>query len=121
MISSIFFTVLATLVYLGYLPFALFGVYLFISAVTFAEYALDKSAAKKNRWRTSENTLHMLSLIGGWPGALAAQRILRHKNKKYSFQWMFWSTVFLNLCGLVGLLTTGGANAMLVFFAKFGG
>ncbi len=119
--ASAFFTVLAVLVYLGYLPFALFGVYLFISAVTFAEYALDKSAAKKNRWRTSEKTLHILSLVGGWPGALAAQRMLRHKNKKYSFQWMFWCTVFLNLCGLVGLLATGGANAMLVFLSQLGG
>ena len=120
MISSVFFTVLATLVYLGYLPFALFGVYLFISAVTFAEYALDKSAAKKNRWRTSENTLHMLSLVGGWPGALAAQRMLRHKNKKYSFQWIFWCTVVLNVTGLIGLLTSGGARAMQVFLSQWG-
>ncbi|MCZ8014240.1 MAG: DUF1294 domain-containing protein [Limnobacter sp.] len=88
--------------------------------MTFAEYALDKSAAKKNRWRTSENTLHILSLVGGWPGALAAQRMLRHKNKKYSFQWIFWCTVVLNVTGLIGLLTSGGARAMQVFLSQWG-
>ena len=28
-------------------------------------YAMDKSAAQRNAWRTKESTLHMLSLLGG--------------------------------------------------------
>ena len=47
-------------------------VYIGLSMFTFLMYAWDKSAAQKSEWRTSEKTLHLLSLIGGWPGALVA-------------------------------------------------
>ncbi|WP_256354342.1 cold shock and DUF1294 domain-containing protein [Variovorax sp. dw_308] len=46
------------------------AVLLVISLSTFFIYGLDKSAAEAGRWRTSETTLHMLSLLGGWPGRL---------------------------------------------------
>ena len=41
-------------------------------------YAVDKSAALANasgkrRQRTAENTLHLFSMCGGWPGALVAR------------------------------------------------
>jgi len=35
--------------------------------ITFLVYALDKSAARRDRWRTRESTLHLLSLIGAGP------------------------------------------------------
>jgi uncharacterized membrane protein YsdA (DUF1294 family) len=51
----------------------------------------------------------MIALLGGWPGALLAQKLLRHKSKKQSFQVVFWATVLLN-CGVLGwLLTSKGA------------
>src|SRR5690606_34065621 len=53
-------------------------VYLIASAIAFVAYALDKSAAKNGTWRTSESTLHVLAIAGGWPGALLAQQLLRH-------------------------------------------
>ncbi|MDP3638593.1 MAG: DUF1294 domain-containing protein, partial [Azonexus sp.] len=71
-------------------------------------YALDKSAAQGGRWRTQESTLHLLALIGGWPGALIAQNRLRHKSRKTSFQLVFWMTVLLNCGGLGWLLSTPG-------------
>ncbi len=74
--------------------------YFMISVVTFIIYAIDKSAAKQNGWRIQVNTLHMLSLVGGWPGALIAQRMLRHKTQKTSFQIIYWATVGFNLAGL---------------------
>lgn len=59
-----------------------------------------------------ETALHVFSLIGGWPGALVAQRVLRHKTKKRSFQIEFWVTVILN-CGALGwLFTSPGAQAL---------
>jgi len=51
--------------------------------------AFSKSAARKGAWRTQESTLHLLSLVGGWPGALVAQQKLRHKSKKQSFRFVF--------------------------------
>ncbi|WP_443082025.1 DUF1294 domain-containing protein [Synechococcus sp. BA-132 BA5] len=45
-------------------------VYIGLSFLTFLVYAVDKSAAINGRWRTPEKTLHLLSVGGGWPGAL---------------------------------------------------
>ncbi len=97
-------------VFFGKLPTAVLALYVVASIVTFIVYAFDKSAAQRNRWRTPESNLHLFALIGGWPGALAAQRLLRHKSKKASFQIVFWATVFLN-CGVLGwLFTPSGAT-----------
>lgn len=86
-------------------PRIIISVYFIASIITFIVYALDKSAAKSNRWRIKENTLHLCDLIGGWPGALLAQRLFRHKTKKTSFQITFWITVVSNV----------GANGWLLF------
>jgi uncharacterized membrane protein YsdA (DUF1294 family) len=91
---------LAELALQGTLPFMVLGIYAIASSVTFVAYALDKSAAKQNKWRTAEATLHIFALVGGWPGALVAQRWLRHKSKKLSFQIVFWMTVLLNCLAL---------------------
>lgn len=71
------------------------------SVVAFVAYAFDKSAARSGRWRTSEATLHGLGLACGWPGALLAQQLLRHKTAKPSFIATFWATVVLNVAGFV--------------------
>lgn len=92
----------------GKVPFGVLWLYIGASVVAYLAYAVDKSAAINNRWRTQENTLHMFGLIGGWPGALAAQRILRHKSKKASFQAMFWTTVVMNCFGFGWLLSSYG-------------
>ncbi len=76
-------------------------VYSVSSLITFLAYALDKSAAIRQQWRTSESTLHTLSLACGWPGALLAQQVLRHKTSKESFIAGYWVTVLLNVAGFV--------------------
>jgi uncharacterized membrane protein YsdA (DUF1294 family) len=68
-----------------------------LNLLTFALYARDKHAARTGQRRTPENTLHLLSLLGGWPGAWLAQGLLRHKTAKRSFQLVFWLTVAGNL------------------------
>lgn len=70
--------------------------YLLMSAVTFLVYALDKRAARRGAWRVRESTLHSLALLGGWPGAIAAQQLLRHKTRARPFRRLFWATVVLN-------------------------
>ena len=56
----------------------------------------DKRSARRGQWRTPENTLHAVELLGGWPGALLAQRLLRHKTRKVSYQAVFWGIVALH-------------------------
>lgn len=80
--------------------------YVIAATVTFIAYALDKAAAKKSLRRTSENTLHLLALIGGWPGAMIAQKLLRHKSIKKEFRLVFWVTVGINLF-VLGWLVLG--------------
>lgn len=68
-----------------------------LSFVTFLAYWRDKNAAERGAWRTSEQTLHALSLAGGWPGAWLAQRLLRHKSRKTSFRTVYWGTVVAHI------------------------
>ncbi|HBH72150.1 MAG TPA: hypothetical protein DDY43_01605 [Synechococcales bacterium UBA10510] len=44
--------------------------------------------------------LHLLALLGGWPGGLIARHKLRHKTIKQPFRFIFWCTVVLNCLGL---------------------
>jgi len=79
-------------------------VYLVMSAVSFAVYAADKAAAPSGGRRVPENTLHVLALLGGWPGALIAQRLFAHKTRKTGFLVLFWLTVAANLAALAWYL-----------------
>lgn len=93
----------------GLLPPAVPVFYIGLSLFAYLVYALDKSAARAGAWRTAENRLHILALLGGWPGALIAQQVLRHKSRKASFRFTFWVTVVVNCAALAWLFTPGGA------------
>lgn len=95
---------------LGAAPGYALGLYAFLSAWLFALYAFDKAAARAGRRRTAEATLHLLALAGGWPGALLAQRVLRHKTRKQPFQRVFWGTVAGNCVLLVLILAAAAAT-----------
>jgi uncharacterized membrane protein YsdA (DUF1294 family)/cold shock CspA family protein len=114
----VIFGVLAALGVADRLPIALLWIYLLASAITFCVYAMDKSAARSGRWRTSEGTLHMLALCGGWPGALLGRSKLRHKSRKTSFSMVFWLTVIINCAALAWLLTPDGAQALDSFIRQ---
>jgi uncharacterized membrane protein YsdA (DUF1294 family)/cold shock CspA family protein len=112
LLAVLFFVFVGALALAGRLPPVVVGVYAGASLLAFVVYAWDKSAAQGGHWRTAESTLHMIALFGGWPGALVAQRVLRHKSSKASFQTTFWATVLIN-CGVLGwLLTAKGAVAL---------
>jgi uncharacterized membrane protein YsdA (DUF1294 family)/cold shock CspA family protein len=102
------------------MPIQILYLYLAASVFTFLVYAKDKRAARRGRWRTKENTLHTLALIGGWPGALIAQQKLRHKSRKNTFQFMFWTTVVLNCVAFGWLFTTQGAEMLRVLVEASG-
>ncbi len=63
------------------------------SLLAFPLYWRDKRNALRGGWRTPESRLHLVELLGGWPGALIAQQWLRHKTRKWSFQLVFWLIV----------------------------
>lgn len=79
--------------------YALFGL------LAIMAYGFDKYAAIKGHWRVQESTLHLLSLLGGWIGALVAQKVFHHKLSKKRFMLVFWASVFVNLLGLILLIS----------------
>ena len=81
---------------------ALYGV---MSVIAFFAYGFDKAAALRGGRRVSEQTLLTLGFAGGWPGALVAQQIFRHKTRKRSFRRRFWARVVVNVL-LLGALVT---------------
>ena len=96
----------------GKVPLLLCAWYGALSLAAYIAYWTDKTAARQDRWRTPENTLHLLGLAGGWPGALAAQYVLRHKSKKASFLAAFWVTVAVNAGALAWLLRADAAAGL---------
>jgi uncharacterized membrane protein YsdA (DUF1294 family) len=67
-----------------------------VSVLAFFLYWADKRKARADAWRIPENVLHAVELAGGWPGALIAQQVFRHKTRKVSFQILFWVIVALH-------------------------
>lgn len=88
------------------------GVYGLVSLLTFVLYGLDKRAARRGAWRTAEARLHFFELCGGWPGALLAQRMFRHKTRKVPFLVVFAFAVIANLAALGWLLYADAGEAL---------
>jgi uncharacterized membrane protein YsdA (DUF1294 family) len=103
-VPALFLGSLGLVALVGGLPLWVPSLYLLASLAAFGLYGLDKWAARTDRWRTAESTLHLLALLGGWPGALIAQQAFRHKTRKASFRVVFWATVALNCVALAVLL-----------------
>jgi uncharacterized membrane protein YsdA (DUF1294 family) len=95
-LACVFLALVAGLAVVGDLPTAAAITYFAASLTTFVLYRADKTAAVNGQRRTAEDTLLVLGLLGGWPGALVAQQVLRHKSCEGSFQMMFWATVVIN-------------------------
>ncbi len=97
-------------------PFAL--AYAGMSLITIAVYRHDKAAAVADEWRVKEHTLHALELFGGWPGALVAQHLLRHKVKKPSYQLVFWLIVVIHCAGWYAVKSEGAVPQALDLLPK---
>ena len=74
---------------------------LVMSLASFFAYGWDKGQAANGGRRISEQTLHLMAFLGGWPGAFLGQRQYRHKTQKMSFRIVFWIGVVLHV-GIVG-------------------
>ena len=85
-----------------------------VSVLAFFLYWADKRKARADAWRTPENILHAVELAGGWPGALIAQQVFRHKTRKVSFQVLFWMIVALHQVFWIDQLFLG-SNLLALF------
>ncbi|TMM50594.1 DUF1294 domain-containing protein [Sulfitobacter sabulilitoris] len=56
-----------------------------INATAYLVFAWDKHRSVHGLWRVSEQTLLLVSMMGGSPGAKLAQKRLRHKTRKQPF------------------------------------
>jgi len=101
-------------VWQGLLPLQpLVLVYTAMSLVTLAAYHHDKAAARAGARRIPEASLHLLELLGGWPGALLAQIVFWHKVKKLSYQLVFWLIVIAHCTAFVVLHREGAGLGAL--------
>ncbi len=94
--ATLFIGIIAILTLSNYITRSVFLYYIGINIITFLFYVYDKTAAQSDMWRIKEDTLHLLSISGGWAGALIAQDIFRHKTQKKAFRTTFYMTVFIN-------------------------
>ena len=103
-----FFALLGWWVAGAKLPSLVILVYGGASLCALVIYAIDKSAAEAGEDRVPEKMLHLVSLVCGWPGALIARHLLRHKTVKQPFRTYFWATVVLNCLLLAWMFTPQG-------------
>ena len=57
-----------------------------VNVVTFILYGVDKSRAKKGRWRIPEKTLLLLPLLGGSVGGILGMAAFHHKTRHWYFR-----------------------------------
>ena len=107
-----FYGVLILLAATNKLSWLVVAWYAALGIITYAMYAKDKAAAQSGDWRTPESTLHLLSALGGWVGAMVAQTYLRHKSQKPEFRVAYYLTVVINMAGLLFLLAGGGLDSL---------
>jgi uncharacterized membrane protein YsdA (DUF1294 family)/cold shock CspA family protein len=105
--TSAFFIAVLVAVFMGAAPWWVVLWYIVLSIVTFVAYGWDKVSAQGGHWRTQEKTLHMLEMLGGWPGAWLAQPLWRHKSRKESFLVEFQVAAAINVVGLITFIIFG--------------
>lgn len=99
------------------------GAWVAIALFTFFAYWSDKRRAERGDWRIPESTLHLAELLGGWPGAFAAQRVFRHKTAKLSYQVVFWLIVAAHQCAALDYLNDWrvSRDVLQLIRLRFGG
>lgn len=112
--AGAFFALLIILPFVSKLPLWAPVAYAAMSLLTFAVYWFDKKQAQLNNRRVPEATLHLLEVLGGWPGGLIAQWYLHHKNRKAAYQAKFWFCVVLNLVALAWVCSEKGDILLFV-------
>ena len=58
-----------------------------INLATFITYGIDKSKAKRSKWRIREASLLLLAVLGGSIGALLGMKVWHHKTMHKKFKY----------------------------------
>ena len=82
-----------------------------LSIIAFIAYGVDKSKAKKGKWRTKEKTLLLLSFLGGAFGGFPAMLVFHHKTK--GEHWYF------TVVNILGLMIHTTLLILLIFVINF--
>ena len=77
---------------------------LVVSLATFVLYGVDKAQAKRDGLRVPENLLHLMALLGGFPGGFAGRAAFHHKTRKPAFAWVLWISLAIHLVVVLGIL-----------------
>ena len=94
----------------------LLALFFLFNAMTFCLYWWDKQAARGNQRRVSEARLLQFALLGGSLGALAAQRLLRHKTHKEPLRTQLMAILILH-AALVPVILIFGPTLVRVLAA----
>ena len=73
---------------------------LLINLIAFALMGVDKSRARRHKWRIPEKTLFLSALLGGSIGSIVGMQVFRHKTKHWYF--VVGMTCILIAEGLLG-------------------
>jgi len=104
----------------GKVPAEVLGLYLMASSFAFVFYKRDRAMDINHQRRIPENTLHLWSLIGGWPGAALAQKLVKPKSPRPSFQIVYWITIVLNGMAFFWMLSPQGSSQLRSFLNGVG-
>jgi len=97
-ISAFIVTIIATVFLWSFAHLHIIFAYLLsINLSTFLFYGYDKMIAGSSILRVPEWILHSLSIAGGSPTGLIAQKLFRHKTIKRSFQFIYWTIVIIQV------------------------
>jgi uncharacterized membrane protein YsdA (DUF1294 family)/cold shock CspA family protein len=77
--------------------------YVFLSVLAIVLYGLDKRHAITGEWRIPESYMHVLEVMGGWPGVLLASNDFSHKIRKGSYRTRLWAIIILHGLGWLAL------------------
>lgn len=77
-----------------------------INIIGFLMMYIDKRKAKRGAWRIPENTLFIITAIGGGIGTIAGMRLFRHKTKKPLFRFGFPFLLIMDILLIIWFFTT---------------
>lgn len=85
-------------------PINLITALIALNLIAFAAFGVDKTKARRGRWRIAESTLLMLAVLGGTLGAYAGRKAFRHKTRKQPFNSNLFAIAVVQVAGLGALI-----------------